>query len=150
MSNVRPLAALAAAVLMSLGGGCPNLTVVVGLLDTVTVVLVNETGFSVDPNIRFDDDPGLLAGLFPSETLSTGLLGPGETATFSFDCDKLGTIFADEPEQIIPLLEDAVADSSDRLERGEEFDCGDVIEFRFVGGGDDFGVVVSVNGRVVD
>lgn len=150
MRTGSSLAALAGAALLSAGGGCPNLTVVVGLLDTITVELVNDTDFSVDPNIRFDDDPGLLAGLFPSEKLSTGLLAPGETATFSFDCDKLGTIFSDDPEQVIPLLDDVTGDSSSRLERGEEFECGDVIQFRFVGNGDDFGVVTSVNGRVVD
>ncbi len=150
MRSVICLGLLACTAPLVAGGGCGNLTIVGGFLNTVPVVLVNDTDFSVDPNIRFDDDTGLLAGLFPSETLSTGLLAPGETATFTFDCDKLGTILADDPEQIIPLLDDVVGDSSDRLERGEEFDCGDVIEFRFVGNLDDFGVVVSVNGRVVD
>ena len=141
---------LAVAALTSVGGGCPNLTVVVDLLDTVTVELVNDTDFSVDPNIRFDDDTGLLAGLFPSEELSTGLLAPGQTATFRFDCDELGTILSDDPEQIIPLLDDVTGDSSRKLERGEEFDCGDVIRFRYLGNADDFGVVTSVNGQVID
>jgi hypothetical protein len=35
------------------------------------------------------------------------------------------------------------------LERGEEYDCGDRIEFQFIGTADTFGVVVAVNGLVV-
>jgi len=35
------------------------------------------------------------------------------------------------------------------LEREEEFDCGDVVRFLFIGNGADFGVAVSVNERIV-
>lgn len=131
-----------------LAGGCPEIGGLIPGLTTVTVEVVNDTTFSVDPNIRYDDDPGFLAGLFPADTLNTGLIGAGATMTFTFDCDKLGTIFSDEAEQVTLLFGDYIADATDRLEREEDFDCGDVIRFRFFGDALDFGVIVSVNGRI--
>lgn len=133
-----------------LAGGCPDANILLTALNTVEVRLINDTSFPVDPNIRYDDDDGWLASLFPAGHLSTGLIGPGDSATFPFDCDELGLIFSDEAEQVIPLVGDYVAEPSKTLERDDEYDCGDVIRFRFVGNAGDFGVVVSVNGRIVD
>lgn len=131
--------------------GCPITSLPLPGADTIQVELVNDTEFAVQPNIRFDDDSGFFARLAPSERLSTGLIQGGEVLTnVRFDCDELGLIFSDGAEQVIPLFDDYVADSTRILERDEDFDCGDVIEFRFVGEGIDFGVIVSVNGRVVD
>ncbi|MFQ5805938.1 MAG: hypothetical protein ACE5I3_05760 [Phycisphaerae bacterium] len=131
-------------------GGCPEAGWLIPGLNTVEVELINDTGFPVDPNIRFDDDSGFFARLAPAERLSTGLIEPGQAAAFRFDCDELGLIFSDEAEQVLPLFADYVADATEILERDEEYDCGDLIRFRFVGNAEDFGVVVSVNGRVVD
>ena len=130
--------------------GCPEAAQLIPLLNSVQVELINDTGYSVDPNISFDDDAGWLAGWFPAETLNTGLLDSGDSATFNFDCDELGLILSDEAEQLGPFFTTYVADATRILEREDDYDCGAVIRFRFVGDGDDFGVIVSVNGRVVD
>jgi len=135
---------------LAVAGGCPGADILISGLNSVQVELVNDTGFPVAPNIRFDDDPGVWASLWPAESLSTGLIQPDDPVlVLNFDCDELGLIFSDGAEQV-HLLEDYVADNSRILERGDEYDCGDVIRFRFVGDGVDFGVIVSVNGRIVD
>ena len=154
MKLQRTLALLAPLALYALNaGGCAGLEGLGDLIpgfNTVTVELINDTSFPVDPNIRFDDDPGFFAGLAPADTLDTGLIPPGEARSYTFDCDELRLIVSDEAEQIIPLFGTYTADKTANVERGEEFDCGDVIRFRFVGEGVDFGVIVSVNGRIVD
>jgi hypothetical protein len=130
--------------------GCPEAARLIPGLNTVELVLINDSDFPVDPNIRFDDDAGWLAGLFPAEELGSGLIEPGETVVLRFDCDELGLIFSDEAEQLVPIFGVYIAGANDILEREEEYDCGDVIGFRFVGNAEDFGVIVSVNGRIVD
>ena len=135
---------------LALMGGCPGADILISGLNTVEVELINDTSFPVDPNIRFDDDSGWLASLVPAESLSTGLIYPDDPViVYDFDCDELGLIFSDGAEQV-HWFEDYVADDSRILERDDEYDCGDVIRFRFVGDGVDFGVIVSVNGRIVD
>ena len=42
------------------------------------------------------------------------------------------------------------ADTTRVLKRDEDYDCGDTIQFHFIKNGDAFGVIVSINGRVVD
>lgn len=120
-----------------------------GLISDVEVVIENLTSFDVQPNIRFDNDSDALAALFPADSLDTGLVAPGEVLEVRFDCDDLGLIFADEPEQVA-LFADVFGASSSVIRRDDEFDCGDQVVFTFVGNGSDFGVIVSVNGRVVD
>jgi hypothetical protein len=119
------------------------------LFDTVTVIISNDTDFDVDPHIVFDDDTGFFARNFPSEELSVGLLEPGESRVFHFDCDQLGVIFSDEAEQFVGDMVIEI-DETSALEREKEFFCGDLIEFQFVGNLDDFGAIVTVNGLVVD
>jgi len=119
-------------------------------LTTVTVELVNDTGFDVDPYIRFDDDEGFPAQLFPADDLATGLLEPGDVLVFEFDCDELGLIFSDGAEQLDLFGVIAEANESTILQRGDDFDCGDLLRFRFIGDFEWFGVLVSVNNVVVD
>jgi len=116
----------------------------------VTVELVNNTTLDVAPNIRFDDSEGFLASAFPAEELATGLLAPDDVLAFDFDCDALGIVLSDEAEQILSDSEVAVAVTSRVIERNTDYVCGDIVRFIFVGEGVDFGVVVSVNGRVID
>jgi hypothetical protein len=151
---------LCGAVLLSLAG-CPgNITielpggssVEIPLVDltTVRVEVFNETAFDVDPRLRFDDDSGFLASLFPAEELATGILQPGEFLEFTLDCDRLGLIFSDQPVQYFFSETVGQADTTRVLEREEDYDCGDRIQFLFIGDGPGFGVVVSVNDVVVD
>jgi len=139
------LGLLLAAACALLPAGCP-----LSFSNEISVEIVNDTPFDVAPHIEFDEDDGFLGGLFTGEELQTGLIAPGETQIFRFDCDALGTILSNDAEQIFGLLGSTEADSSATLQREDDFDCGDTIRFRFVGEGVDFGVIVSVNGRVVD
>jgi hypothetical protein len=152
MANVTRKAAVLALVLCGglLVGACPDTFEDLPFFNNVRVVLINDTDFDVYPDIDYDDDSSWLADWFPAETLSVGRLEPGETATYNFDCDELGSLASDESDQEIPLFGTYTADASRTLKRDDDYGCGDTIRFRFVGEGDDFGVVVSVNLRVVD
>lgn len=137
-------------------GGCGGLTIdfpggqiVVPGLGVVTIELINDTDYYVDPHIVFDDDENFLAGLFPSEELGVHDLAPGEVYSLDIDCDELGLVFSDEPEQFVgPFV--YTAGETRMLVRDDEYECGDLIQFQFLGNADGFDVVVAVNGRVVD
>lgn len=137
-------------------GGCPPVTIefpggaiTVPGVGVITLQVINDTPYDVHPRIVFDDDSGFWAGAFPSEDLATGILAPGQAVTYTFDCGKLGLLRSDEPEQFIGPFT-FVADSSRTLERGEDYDCGALLQVQFVGAGEGFGVVLIVNNRVVD
>ncbi|MFH1749020.1 MAG: hypothetical protein ABIG44_18465 [Planctomycetota bacterium] len=132
-----------------LSGGCPvNLGELLGL-NVITLEIINDTDYDIDPYIVFDDDSDFLAGWFPSEELSTGVLAPGEVLTYTFDCDQLGLVQADEPEQYVGFFV-YTADSTSTIAQGDEYECGDLVQFQFLGNADSFGVLVAVNGVVVD
>lgn len=146
MPNRTALRLIAAGVGLALtAGGCP-----IADFSGVTLEIVNDTGFDVAPHVVFDNDDNFLAAVFPSEELSSGLIPAGGIRTFEFDCDALGLLFADNAEQLLSDDEVALADDSDTIFREDDYQCGDVIRLRFLGEGVDFGVVVLVNGRVVD
>ncbi len=119
---------------------------------TVRVEIFNDTDFEVVPRIKFDDDNNFFARLIPAEELDLGALAPGESIQLDMACDKVGLIFSDEAGQFVPDEDDPIAqaDETRRLIRGDDYHCGDTILFHFLGNGDDFGVVVSVNSVVVD
>lgn len=129
---------------LMMAGSC-QFVLPIGLI----VEVVNDTDYDVDPNIKFDDDTGFFAGLFPSDELQTGILAPGESVSFNFRCSELGSIGADDPRQFVGPAEFEGQDT-DILRRNEDFDCTSLIRFRFVGNADQFDVIVSVDGRVVD
>ncbi len=154
---IRPFVGVLFVVASLAVGGCEAISLnldELGLtiqgLTTVTVELVNDTRYDVDPYIRFDDDEGFLAQLFPADDLATGLLEPGDVLVFEFACDELGLIFSDGAEQLGVFDVIAEADESAILQRDDDFDCGDLIRFRFIGDFEQFGVLVSVNDVVVD
>ena len=155
--TIRPFVGVLFVVASLAVGGCEAISLnldELGLtiqgLTTVTVELVNDTRYDVDPYIRFDDDEGFLAQLFPADDLATGLLEPGDVLVFEFACDELGLIFSDGAEQLGVFDVIAEADESAILQRDDDFDCGDLIRFRFIGDFEQFGVLVSVNDVVVD
>jgi hypothetical protein len=139
-----------------LSGGCPGFTITgpggsftLPGIGVVTIEVVNDTPYDVEPEIVFDDDPGLFAGLVPSEDLAVGTLRPGEARRLNIDCDQIGLVRSEEARQFVGPFRYTAPDSA-TLERDDEFDCGDVIQFQYIGEGDSFGVVVAVNGIVVD
>lgn len=128
---------------LAAAGGCPLSSV--PFFNVVEVQVTNESSFDVAPNIFYDDSASFFSADRP---LATGLVAPGETLVFTFDCDALEQIVSDGAEQIAPDA-DYIAFPSLFLEQGSEFECGDVIEFIFLGDGIDFGVLVAVNGRII-
>jgi hypothetical protein len=147
--------------LVGLLGGCPgsitielpgggSLDVPLPGADTVVVEVFNDTNFEVDPRIRFDDDNDFFAQLAPSEELATGILAAGESIEFTIDCERLGLIFSDRAGQFFFDETIGQADTTRMLERDDDFDCGSRIQFLFIGAEAGFGVVVSVDGVVVD
>ena len=149
-----------AALLVSQMGGCPSslngiVDTLLGSSGSITVVVENDTNFDVLPDMRIDDDDSgfnaFLAGVFGGQELVTGRLAPGEFVNFNFDCDQLGLIYVAGAEQSDLFGAFSDSGSSSILRRDHDYDCGDSIVFQFLGDGDAaFGVVVSVNGLVVD
>lgn len=143
---------------LTLAGACGALILGAGceagfnVLDggVVTVQVVNDTDFEVDPSMVTTDDPDGFGLFNPGDGLATGLLAPGDVLEFTFDCDRLAAIRSDAAE----LLDDngdpiIGAQPTSAIERGAEFECGDVIRFRFVGDERSFGILVSVNDAIV-
>ena len=139
-------------------GACPDVTITIpdggDILipgtSTVVVEVFNDTDFEIDPRIVFDSQTGFWASAFPSEDLATGILGPGEMNRYNMDCDQVGTIFSDTAGQFDGPDTLGQADVTRPLERGSDFGCGDTLQFHFIGDGDGFGVIVSINDVVVD
>lgn len=137
-----------------LASGCIDLNAFIPGSTWVTIEVVNDTDFEVDANIRLVDSTDSLTGL------GTGVLTPSTTLGFQLACDEISQILSDNATQIVLRFDDttdaaalfqlAEATDSKVLRRGEHFDCGDVIRLVFTGNGEDFGVVVSVNGSVVN
>lgn len=136
---------------LAVAGGCPSglggFSFPLG--DTVRLELVNESDFDVAPNIVFGEDGGFFSRLTGGDTLATGLIAPGQTLVFNVACEELGYVFSNQAEQIGPEGDSAFAGDSRVLEQEDDFECGDVVRFLFIGNGADFGVAVSVNGRIV-
>ncbi len=116
----------------------------------ITINIINDTDFDVDPNIVFDNDTSLLAGWFPSETLETGLIEPGGFATFYLPCSDVGILLSDNAKLIDGGLVIATANDSVTLTDGDNFECLDKIEFQFIGSANNFAVVTFVNDVEVD
>lgn len=127
--------------------GCGIQSTIFGAFRAIRVEVLNDTGFTVDTDLRYSEDDTLFDALL-ADRLDVGRLLPGEAFQIDFDCDALGLIRLAEGSQEIPLLSDPDVDTP-IFQRGDDYDCGDTIEFRFVGDGDDFDVIVTVNGLVV-
>lgn len=144
-------------------GGCPgNITIDLPGDSTITIPLsvpgdvvrvevLNDTDYDVNPRIRFDDATGFWESLVSAtEELATGTLEPGDLITLDMGCDRVGIIYSEDAGQYDGPFTLEQAGRTRTLQREEDFDCGDVIQFQFIGNGSDFGVIVSVNNRVVD
>jgi hypothetical protein len=136
-------------------GGTTDITIPVpGILSrTLTVQVVNDTSYNVVPRIRFHNNTGFWDQLFgSSEELATGELAPGEFLEFPLDCERVAAIWSQDAGQFVDWdpIPIGQAATTRVLEREEDFDCGDTVQFQFIGDGPTFGVVVAVNGLVVD
>lgn len=116
----------------------------------IVVEVFNDTDFEVDPRIHFTTGSNWFTGIFTGEDLATGVLAPGDLSRYTMDCDKVGQIQSQDAGQFLGPDTVGQAESSRTLQRGEDYECGDVIRFHFIGSHESFGVVTSVNGVVVD
>lgn len=113
--------------------GCPSAPTL------VTVRIINNTAFDVDPQVQF----GLSAN--DLETIDTGILAPGESAEVDLSCADALVLTATNSRQI-GLVADFVLDPLPIFRLDTAYGCGDLIEFQFEGSGDTFDVFVDVEG----
>ena len=158
----KALARLAALIApLVLVGGCPGVSIDLGDGATLTIPglkprvvvlqVLNDSDFEVAPHIRFGAGTGFWDRLVGStDELAPNILAPGEYIEYDMDCDELGTVYSDRASQFFLTINIGQADETRVLERDDDFECGDTILFEFVGNNDAFGVIVSINGVVVD
>ncbi len=110
--------------------GCPSL---VGLLpsDRTTVELRNDGDFAVEVTLFTAENQEIPRSLLTElGTRSDLRVEPGESTSFSRDCDELQAIVIDDADLI--LIGDVGPDAdTDVLRDGSDFGCGDTITFTF-------------------
>ncbi len=130
---------LSTALLGVAGQSCPR-TFFPPPADFVTVELINETDFPVDPGLFVDGLEFVLEG--------DPLLAAGEIVTLEFDCFA-GTKLQTDAILLAPEGQ-ILSDNVPLVEEGFEFLCGDVVSFIFIDNGvDPFYTEVDVNGEFV-
>ena len=139
-------------------GGCDAALNVLDSVDNlvngdILVLFINNSDGTVRPDIEFTENTDALNTLITTfvggQSLNIPDLAAGEYVQFQFACDKLGAIFSDQSE-LRTILGNVDADPSALLIRDEDFSCGDEIRFEFFGDRNSFGVLVTVNGRIVN
>jgi hypothetical protein len=90
------------------------------IVDIVTVELINNTAFPVDPNLFIS---GEFIAIDPP-------LAPGEIEALDIEC-FLGDILETDASLIISPFEEVASANVPFLEEGFEFLCGDVVTFIF-------------------
>ena len=126
--------------------GCGGVTIIGGsggdgpVADTITVRVTNNTDFDVDPNIEYGTSRNSL------RALDVGILAPDEVAEVDFFCDEIDVLTSTDSTQL-GLSVDYVLDPLPIFERGVDYFCGELVEFEFVGSGQDFDVLVDAGGE---
>jgi hypothetical protein len=97
----------------------------------VTVALVNDSDFAVEGQLFYsDEDDTIQAALEEFGEERPFAIPAGGESTFSVSCDDLrAIILSDADLQIIGDVGPSA--STDVLRDGDDFECGDRIEFRF-------------------
>ena len=113
--------------------GCGAVGTVGGLLGPTrtSVELVNNGDFPVDVRLFFDNDQLLLEEVLTElGNERTFLIQPGQSSSFSADCDDLQAIVIEDAD--LQVLGGAgPEDATDVLRDGDDFGCGDTIVFTF-------------------
>ncbi len=68
------------------------------------MTLINDTNFSVDPAIVYDDDTGFWRASSRLSVWDVGVLAAGEVLDVDLRCDDLGSIRSDKAEQYVRYL----------------------------------------------
>lgn len=112
-----------------------------GLVDDfITVRAINSTDFDVDPAIEYGRSRNSL--LF----LDLGVLEPDEFAEVDIECGEALVLTTTDSTQIGGSV-DYVIDPLPIFEIDEDYFCGELIEFEFVGNGQEFDVFVDAGGE---
>lgn len=113
--------ALALSVLAA--GGCP-------ISRNTTAELVNDTGADLHVRVFYDSEQNIPEDLIDDAGREAEFdLAPGETRTFSRDCDELQAIVV---KGELNLIGNFGPEETTRIFRdGDDFGCGDVLVFRF-------------------
>ena len=117
--------------------GCGGVTIIGGsggdgpVADTITVR---------DPNIEYGTSRNSL------RALDVGILAPDEVAEVDLFCDEIDVLTSTDSTQL-GLSVDYVLDPLPIFERGVDYFCGELVEFEFVGSGQDFDVLVDAGGE---
>jgi hypothetical protein len=141
----------AAAVLMlPVAGGCDGLGLS-GILQSLTVELVNETDYPVDPGLYADDDDRTFFEFnirTDENFVDVGIVPAHSTVRVPLSCDEAGTMMTYAARQI-RSGSDRFSDNDPIVYEDGDFDCHDVISFVFRDSAFDFWTEVEVNGRVI-
>ena len=94
------------------------------------VRVVNDADFAVDVELYFDDEDDIPEEILTQLDSMEFIIAPGEVFAFSRPCDDLRAIIIDDADL---LVLGGVGPETDTgvLREGDEFECGDTIEFRF-------------------
>ena len=119
-------------VLLLSAGGCDAL---LGVLPprVTSVRLVNNSDFSVSVVIFISDEQDIPEDLLTQEDIGTRLdftLLPGESTSFSRDCDDLQAIIIDDADLLV-IGQIGPEARTDVFRDGSDFGCGDTISFTF-------------------
>lgn len=126
----RGIVVLALCCVCVFGPGCDFL---VGLLQpsTTSVRLVNNGDFDVEATLYYDDDQELPRDVLTEIGTRMDLtIAPGETTSFTRDCDALQAIVIDNASLNVVGQVGPEADTN-VLRDGDDFGCGDTIVFTF-------------------
>lgn len=114
--------------------GCDALRAFIDFLPTqeTRVELVNNGDFPVEVELYYDEEQDIPESLLTTDagTRLTYTIEPGQSTTFSRNCDELQAIvISDADLQIIGSVGPEA--TSDVLRDGDDFGCGDTIVFTF-------------------
>lgn len=98
---------------------------------TTTVTLVNNGEFDVEVVLYFDDEQNVPQDVLTEfGTRMEFTIAPGETMSFSRDCEELQAVVIDDADLMVVGQVGPEADT-DVLRDGDDFSCGDTIVFTF-------------------
>jgi len=145
-------------VLMGVMGGPCDITISpdgIITFDSVTVELVNNTDYPIEPYLFVDEDENVsVDGLVVDENFVAldPLLQPDEIIELAFDCDEIGSIISDRAWLVVSDTEIYESDNGPLLREEDDFECGDVISFIFIDEGPEgsFFTRVEVNNQFVE
>lgn len=108
----------------------------------VTVTVINNTDFDIDPFIEYEDIDG---NVF---SLDLGIVFPGEIVPTDFFCDEVIFLTSTNAEQYV-FNDVIVLEELPFFEQDFEFFCGEEVTFEFFGNDLDFDVIVDADGFVI-